>query len=473
MPYAYTDLGNAMVLRDLCLADNLRYAPKRGCWYRHDGAVWRPMENDGLVMTMLQKVLAVRYAEVEAMPDQSMKEAAQKLVRASESGARLMAMLMVARQMPEVTLDVEAMDTDPFRLNCGNGALDLRSGILHKHTASDLYMLASPASYVPGSQCPAWLHFLDDIMLGRNDLIAYLQRALGYTLTGLTAEEVMFFPFGHGANGKTIFLETVRDVMGAYSKNTDSTTFLTKKGDAIRNDLARLRGSRFVTAVETGRGDHLDASLVKRMTSCDLITARFLFKEPFEFRPSWKIWMATNNKPSIPDVDHGIWRRIQVIPFEATFPIVQGVGARLRSALTSERSGILAWMVEGYKEWQRIGLAPPEYLHHISREYQDEQDSTNSFLTDTCYFHPDACIPINDLYAQYLGWCKKELEKPITKIELGRILKSKGLQQGRRTAVRYWLGLDISRAVQLAKLSDEDPGEAGLASGPDEDEEGD
>ncbi len=223
-------------------------------------------------------------------------------------------MIALAESEPVIAVAPTMLDADPWALTVENGTLDLRSGQLRSHRPEDLITKLAPVVYDPEAEAPAWQAFIKHIMNGDGDMCAYLQRLSGYSMTGETSEQTMFVPFGAGANGKSTKLNTIRGVLGDYAKDTPPETLLAKRIPGASNDLARLQGARFVTAMETEAGNQLAEARVKQLTGGDPITARFLYGEYFEYVPQFKLFMATNHRPRIQGTDNGIWRRIHLIP---------------------------------------------------------------------------------------------------------------------------------------------------------------
>jgi putative DNA primase/helicase len=253
----------------------------------------------------------------------------------------------------------------------------------------------------------------------------------------------VFILHGTGANGKSTFLETLSSLLGDYAMRTPTDTLLIKRTGAIPNDVARLKGARFVTAVEADEGHRMAESLVKQMTGGEKITARFLHREWFEFSPEFKIFLATNHKPVIAGTDHAIWRRIQLIPFNVTIPVEQQ-DKDLALKLRQEASGILAWAIQGTLEWQQGGLRPPEDVMSATKKYRDEMDSIAEFLDDICVEQINATVPVSNLYAAYSTWCETNGERTVAKRELGVKLLERGFGSRRGTGgQRFWIGLGL------------------------------
>jgi putative DNA primase/helicase len=287
---------------------------------------------------MQRAINTVRNMHLEAWnaSDANRRKAIVQHANKSESLHRLLSMIDIAKNLPDIQIKLEEFDTDRFLLNVLNGTIDLRTGELHPHDRSNLITKMIRVEYCgkPGAAvplgCPTWLCFLNRIFDGNEEVIRFVQRAVGYALTGSDREQCLFLLHSTGANGKSTFIETIRSLMGEYAQQADTSSFLLRKNNSIRNDIARMRGARFVSAVEAGSGKKLDESLVKQITGGDMVTARFLFAEYFDFQPQFKLFLASNQLPEISGTDGAIWRRIKVIPF--TFTIVPGSCPRNLSA---------------------------------------------------------------------------------------------------------------------------------------------
>ena len=253
--------------------------------------------------------------------------------------------------------------------------------------------------------CPQWKQFLQDIFDGDGDLIHYIQKAVGYSLTGSTEEQCIFFCVGNGRNGKSTFLDTISDIMGDYACNIQPETIMVKKVSSSANsDIARLKGARFVTTVEPNEGVRLNEGLVKQITGGDRVTARHLYGQEFEYTPEFKIWMGTNHKPIIRGRDEGIWRRLHLIPFSVQIP-KEKVDKSLKDKLRQEYVGILNWAVEGCLRWHEEGLELPPVVAKAVSEYKSEMDVVATFL-DECTERGPGEVRAGELYQAYKEWTK-------------------------------------------------------------------
>jgi putative DNA primase/helicase len=438
-PNRLNDIGNARRLVQQHGSD-LRYCPKLG-WMAWSGKRWG-LDDTGAVDRCAKKTVRSIYGEAENCPDKDRREALASWAHKSESDVRIKAMISLARTEAEVIVRHERLDRDPWLLNVGNGTLNLKTGELRQHRWQDLITKITPIDLHRGVDCPRWKSFLERVTDGNNDLIRYLQKAVGYSCTGSTREQRFFMPYGTGANGKTTFLNTISAVLGDYAKHTATETLLVRRGDSISNDVARLAGARFVSAVETESGRRLAEGLVKQMTGGDKMAARFLHQEFFEFVPAFKLWLAVNHKPRVTGTDHAIWRRIDLIPFVVTIPESER-DPDLAEKLQEELPGILAWAVAGCKLWQAEGLESPETVKTATAEYKQESDIVATFIEERCEQGPDCEVSKTALYEAYSEWSKKSGEFSVSKKEFGMRLAEKGFKDGRTGKQRFWAEISL------------------------------
>jgi putative DNA primase/helicase len=286
--------------------------------------------------------------------------------------------------------------------------------------------------------------------MGENGhLIRFLQRAVGYSLSGTINEQVLFILYGTGANGKSTFVETVRSLLGDYAQQSEFETFLVRKnGGGPRNDIARLKGARFVSAVEAEQGCRLSETIIKQVTGGDKITARFLYQEFFEFTPEFKLFLASNHKPRIVGTNEAIWRRIRLIPFTVTIPHHER-DPHLLDKLRRELPGILAWAIRGCVKWQEKGLGEPSEVAEATSEYRLEEDFLAAFLADKCTADPKGAASAGSLYKAYESWCADNGEEPAAQKVFGSELGSRGFLQGKKHGTRCWKGLRLRYEGEL------------------------
>jgi putative DNA primase/helicase len=438
--YWLTDLGNAERFVDT-YRDRVLWCPARKAWLLWDGArhAW---DERGAVRKLAHKVARSIYKDAVHEPDEAKQREIAKFARASQNESRIGAMLNEAK--PYLAVSMDELDRDPWLINCLNGTLDLRTGKLKDHDPADLITKIATVDYDPGAPCPRFKQYLKEALV-EDALITFVKRYSGYTLTGITRERLLAILFGRGKNGKTTLVELLRDALGDYATNTDVETLLARKYQGVGNDVAALKGARFVSAAEVEKGRRLAESKVKQLTGRDTVTARFLFGEPFNFRPEFKLWLSTNNKPVIQGTDDAIWDRLRLIPFTQRF---EGAKAdpKLPEKLREELPGVLAWMVEGCLEWQEHGLGEPETVRAATDQYRTEMDTLAAFLDEECVVVADCRVLAERLYQSYAMWCDKSGERKEPKKAFVARLEERGFKRRRETSGvnkgRYiWLGI--------------------------------
>jgi putative DNA primase/helicase len=288
-------------------------------------------------------------------------------------------------------------------LNVRNGTLDLRTGRLCGHRRENLITKLAPVLYDPAARCPLWERFLHRVMGGNVGLTSYLQRVVGYGLTGDVSEQALWFLFGTGANGKSTFLATILAMLGDYAMQSVSELLMAKANESHPTERADLFGKRLVATIETEEGKRMAESLMKQMTGGDRIRARKMRQDFFEFLPSHKILLAANHKPNVHGTDHAVWRRIKLVPFTVTIR-EEEKDKTLSDKLKAELPGILAWAVRGCLAWQREGLRDPEEVRKATAEYRAEQDTVADFLASCCNILPEGRIKAALLYDAYVEW---------------------------------------------------------------------
>ena len=424
--YPYTDTGNAERFRDL-FGNKLKYVSGWG-WLYFNGRYWEK-ENSIVSRYAILTIRRIR-SEINSTVNEDLKQRIIRWSFSSESDSKIKAMLSRAQNDSVFLADPDSFDSKPLLLNCRNGTIDLDSGALQPHDPNDLITKIVQCDYSADTECPLWLEFLNRVLDGNQELIDFIQKAIGYSLTGDTREQVLFILYGPGANGKTTFLETIRSLLNDYAGQADFNTFLVSNNDQIRNDLARLAGVRFVVAPEVEKGRRLAEAFVKQVTGGDKVTARFLRKEFFEYYPQFKIFMGTNYEPRISGRDDAIWRRIIEIPFSVKIPDEEQ-DKQLLEKLKAEHEGILAWAVQGCLKWQEEGLGIPPVVEEAVKEYRSEMDVIGNFITDCCTVSESYTELFSKLYSEYIDWCKQNNEAFINRKAFGIDLSSRGYSSGR------------------------------------------
>ncbi len=409
-------------------------------WSVWDGKRWIE-DNSGEAVRLAKTTVKNIYTEAAFTVDEEKRKAIGKHALRSEGDSRITAMLHQAQS--EMPVKLEAFDQDTFAFNCEDGTLDLRTGELRPHAREDFITKLSSVVYDDQAKCPKWETFLNQIFENDEELITFIQKAIGYSLTGSTEEQCFFIGYGTGANGKSVFLKTIAALVAEYGQQVRSETLMTKKYQGVSNDIACLRGARFLSAVETDAEHRLAEATVKQLTGGDAVRARFLFQEEFEFSPQFKLWLACNHKPTISN-DNAIWRRIRLIPFGVTIP-KEEQNPRLDLELREELPGILAWAVRGCLLWQHQGLGEPAAVQQATSDYREEMDTLSAFFADRCELSENFQVTSNELYATYGAWCDANGETALTQRLLGMQLKERGFKVDRKFKGRFWQGIGLRR----------------------------
>jgi putative DNA primase/helicase len=437
-----TDLGNAERLVDR-FGSSIRYCAVWRQFLIWDERRWAPDTTREVYRLASDTVRAIYGEAGDDADDQRRKALGQHALR-SESERALTAMIELAKSRPGVPAIPQDFDRDPWLLTVANGTVDLRSGELRRHRRGDLITKLAPVYYSPGATCPMFHAFLSKIMGNNQPLIDFIQRALGYALTGVTRERCLFILFGTGSNGKSTLLEVFRALLGDYAMNTPARTLMAKRDDSIPNDVARLKGARFVTAVETAEGKRMDVELVKRMTGNDVLSARFMRGEWFDFQPEFKLFLATNHKPVIRDTTDSIWNRIKLIPFGVTIPEAEQ-DKELLVKLRGELPGVLRWAVDGCRRWQADGLGTPPEINTATKEYRREMDILGDFIDERCEVGETIWVTAEEIYQAYTQWAEASGEEKLSQKKLGKYLGERGFQRDKKAAGgrSRWTGVGL------------------------------
>jgi putative DNA primase/helicase len=451
--YKRSDRGNAERLI-VAHGQDLRFCPGLG-WLWWDGRRWS-RDTNGEAMRRLKQTVRSLFDEIKELADPEQWRAWYEFALRSEGASGLKAALKVAETEAGLVAAAEQLDCDPWLLVVENGTLDLRSGELGVHSRVDLNTKLSRVRYQPGVGSEVWEGFLDRVTGGDQELCRFLQRAVGYSLTGVTREEKLFFAHGPAASGKSTFLEAIRGLLGDYATSTDFESFIKKGGGSVRNDIARLAGTRLVVGVEVDDGRELANGLIKQLTGGDTVMARFLYQEFFEYVPRFKLWLAANDRPLVPATDEGMWRRIIQIPFDHTIPESErdpSVKERLRYD-PYERSAILNWALEGCQAWQQTGLVIPQRVRNATAEYRLENDPVGDFLADHCILEPHAATPRDAIRTAYDRWSVAGGQTRLSDKQLAAGLKRHGITEGAKVGQkRAWHGVTLTTPTTEATPS--------------------
>lgn len=456
--YKRTELGNTERLLDQHGAD-IRYCKALG-WCVWDGVRWRADDELG-VRRMAKATVRAMYreaAELGAAAGASEQDVQREQLAGeakmlfdwaikSERERMIAAMVSLARDACEV--EPRVFDRDPWLLNCANGILDLRTGQLGPHRREAYLMRLAPVDYNLAAQAPLFGRFIRQIMCEREELVEYLQRFFGYCLSGSVREQVWHLLVGpSGENGKSTLIDTIAAILGSYAETLEPESLTITAGARDANapspDIAKLAGARFVAVTETEQGARLATARLKKLTGGDVLTGRFMRRDPFSFRPEFKLVVYTNHKPRAQETVNAFWRRVRYIPFEWSVKDHPGVkDENLKDKLLGEASGILAWMVRGALVWQRDGLTAPAVVEAATQAYQTDQDTLGAFLRDCCVTTPQQSVTLGALYEAYTHWCDEGGESPQTKRRFNQALAERGFEQSRSNVARLWLGIGL------------------------------
>lgn len=428
-----TDLGlSRLFVRQY--SPSFRYDHSSRGWRRYTGGAWVPCrkgEQQEAFKTLSAHIMKKAGEAQELRATDKAKTLLACAMRAQSAHGIESALKLAASAKPIAT-STDEFDRAPDLLNVTNGVVHLPTGELRSHAPDLMLSRQCTCDYVPGATAPTWLRFLADVTSEDADLTDYLQRACGYTLSGYVTAEKLFFMLGTGANGKSVFANLLRRILGTYSVVVPSAFLMLSQrdGGSATPELAMVAGARLVLANEVEAGASLSGQMVKVAVSTEAITARALYAAPVTFLPTHKLWVRGNHKPIIRDNDEGIWRRLDLIPFERNFaPHERDAG--LEASLIAEAPGILAWMVEGFKKWRRDCLRPARRVDAASRAYRTESDLLQQWVAECCEVSPGFTAPQGAAFGSYGRWCDEQRLRTLSKRSFTRGLVERGYGEGR------------------------------------------
>jgi P4 family phage/plasmid primase-like protien len=410
-------------------AETWRYVAAWGQWLIWSGVVWRRED------TLQAFDLARRVCREAAS-----RARTEKLKAKLSSAATVSAVERLARSDRRHASTTEVWDRDPWLLNTPKGVVDLRTGAVAAH--DPLLHMTKTAGASASGDCPVWMEFLDTVTGGDADLQAYLQRMAGYCLSGVTTEHALFFLYGTGANGKSVFANTLTAIMGDYATVAAMDMFMASHGDRHPTDMAGLRGARVVTSIETEQGSRWAESKLKALTGGDKITARFMRQDFFEFTPQFKLLIVGNHKPSIRNVDEAMKRRLHMVPFTVTIPAPKR-DKRLPDRLLAERDGILAWALRGCLEWQRTGLRPPAAVMAATEDYFEAEDAIGRWIDERCVRGPHHTEGSTALYTSWKAWAEANGEYAGSMKRFSETLSNRGFPKQDTRQARGFRGIAL------------------------------
>lgn len=440
-----TELGNAERLAYRHGKD-IRHSEALG-WLVWDGVRWKRDDDREIVRRMIDTARSI-WREAAAEHDADRAKLIGKHAATSQSKHQIEAAINLARALPGVAVKPDAFDADPMLLNVANGVIDLKTGALRPHRREDMMTRFAPVAFDPRAACPTFDRFMMRI-IPDSDTRLFIQRAVGYTLTGDVMERCLFIGWGGGNNGKSTFINCLRDMLGDYAMQTPIETLMQRKGDAgIPNDVARLAGARMVAASEGEDGQRLAESKIKHLTGgTDAIPARYLHREFFEFVPRFKLWLGTNHKPIITGTDDAIWNRIRLIPFTERIPDAE-IDRNLPDKLRAELSGVLRWAVQGCLMWKGCGLAPPTNVKSATEEYRTGSDLMGTFIAECCIEGDNLREVARTLYEGYTAHCKASGVSYLSEVMFARKLKERDFKRDKTASGALWYGLALTDAAK-------------------------
>lgn len=443
-PFHLTDLGNAERLIDK-FGHDLRFCSEEKKWHVWTGKKWQKDTAKQTVNLAKQTIRAI-YTEIKFISNTETRKKLYAHALKSESAISIINLIELAKSESGIVCSRNDFDKHDFRLNTLNGTINLRTGSFEPPERSHFITKCIPVNYDSHAQCPRFIAFLESLMNNNSNLVEYVQKIIGYSLTGDTSEQCYFFLYGTGSNGKSTLLNVVRTLLGGFAKNVDFNT-LTYSGFNARNDLARLIGARFVTAVEVDIKKSLNEAVVNRITGNDPVTVKFLYGEYFEYIPTYKLFIAGNNRPNIEGTSHATWRRIRLIPFEVRFEEGKNMNKDLYKRLIQELPGILNWAIEGCLKWLRDGLEPPAEVKAATTSYRQQSDTVSNFLNELCRIDPSSSVNSSKFYKAYKEWCHNNAEYSIGKQHFTEAMNTKGFRKMKRQGAEQWVGLELQMLI--------------------------
>lgn len=440
-----SDIGNAARLADQGFM-RIGYNYQMGRWFVWCGTRWKP-DDSGEVVKLAKAVALGILGEAKEAGDLTAQGLIEKWARNSQKRDRLTAMIELAR--PELAIDHESLDSDSWLLNCLNGTIDLRTGLLRPHDPSDLITKLVPVENDPDATCPLFDKVLRQA-LPSAAVRRYFMAIQGYCLTGVIRDQILAIYHGRGANGKSTLLDTICSIMGDYAGEAPPELLVVRKHAEHPTEIADLMGKRLVVASETEQESELRIQLVKRLTGNMYLKGRFMRGDYFQFLRTHKTVLLTNNRMRIPDDSDGAWRRVKVVPFDVQVPEAKQ-DTRMLEKLRAEWPGILAALVRGNVDWQEHGLIEPEEVTAASLSWRVRRNTIQEFVSERCRRGGGLVCVTSELIEAYTEWCEKRNLTPLQAKSLAVMLKREGFTPKKVRSQRHWCGLELDRRVSGQK----------------------
>lgn len=432
------------------LISNIRYDPVLKLWRIYQDGYWQKDHDNIQVSKIVETLLRqLRETLLNNNLSQADKDEVYKFFDSlfTPDKVKLVLRSCAVNRSLELTATSDAFDQNPMLLNCLNGTVNLIDGTLLNHNCEDLLSRQASVSYDENAKCPAWRSFVLSIMGNDKEKAAYLQRCIGYGITGITKEHCFFLLQGNGSNGKSTMLEVLREIFADYVGNLPNESLLLNFR-TVRSDIVRLQGQRIVTTNELKVENRpIDEALIKALTAGDMQTARESGKNEVDFIPQLKLFIATNHLPVIKGTDDGIWRRVRLITFGESFT-GKNCDKDLLEKLRGEAAGILNWCIEGCLNWQKDGLNEPEVVLNDSRLFRSDSNPVSQFIEDRCEIFAGNKIPLKEIYTDYITWCEENCFSSETNIAFSKRMVALGYTKGKSGSIRYWKDLRFKTAQQ-------------------------
>lgn len=453
LTFERSDAGFGAMLA-FALLGQIKYNHTSGRWLLWRTHYWEEDTTQEILLRAIDTTMLFKQA-ADVITDEDLRTSAQRYALHIQHRSRLEAGMFIASAQPAIASTHTDWNKNLSIVAAQNGVINLRTGELSPGRAEDLISAFLPIEYDPEAECPLWLKFLDDIFQGDQDVISFVQSAVGYSLTGENTEQCLFLLVGKGANGKSTFLDTIHAILGRYAYPAPFSTFeRNQNAGSQTNDLAALAGRRLVSASEPNEGVTLSESRIKSLTGGESISARFLHQEFFEFKPTFKIWLGVNHLPRVVDDSDGFWRRVKRIDFPVQFwspnemwdpdtqkPKDPDLGKKLKA----EYAGILAWAVRGAIKWYENGLVTPATVIESTKVYRTDSDPLHEFFETHCEQDPNAEVDADEFYKAYTAHCKSRMMKAYEILSSNRFGQrlSREFTAGRLRGNKSYIGIRL------------------------------
>lgn len=446
-----TEIGNTKRMARMH-GSILRYVYELEKWLLWDGNHWKTTNNT-ILHAKAKETIATLWDEAASCIDEDEQEKLYKHAHSSDNLRMVKAMCELLYSEPGIAISVRQLNSEKTKLPLANGTLDLETMEFSQPDPASLNTKISNIEYDPKAECFEWIKFLHTIMGDNADvMVPFLQRAIGYTLSGLTVEQYFYFLHGVGANGKSTFINILRYLLGDFGTQAAAHTFLEKRfsGNGASSDIARLEGFRLTAVSEVSEAQHFNEMLIKSLTGGDEITARKLYANETTFRPQLKLWVAANYKPGVSAMDEAMWRRTVFIPFDVTIP-KENRDPKLEKKLVGELPGILNWAVAGFQEWQRKGLQIPQIVEQATQEYRAEADIVGTWIAEECVLAPTLKVRTTAVIQAYKEWCENNGCLPLGRTRFNEDLKRRGIIY-KSAGQSYYYGISLCSILGSDKV---------------------